>query len=362
MQPISFSTESTRIDPLKTSHRDRRPRGAILPVAAGRHPRYKLVMPNDARADGAPGGDAMITEQTLRCFLTNPLPVGNHEARGRLFMAPMAKLGNTAFRKIVADFGGCGLLFSEMCWAGSVPCGNGHDQGGFTWRPDEDLSRLVCQLFGNDPDTMARAAAIVGAIRRAVSIPVFVKFRTGWQDDPQTAVSLARRFEDAGADALTYHPRVAPDRRTRPPRWDYIGQVKAAVGIPVIGNGDVFDRRDCVRMLAGTDCDGVALGRLALARPWVFAEWTSDYRPKADVYLRSALELTERLEACYGPQTGRRRFHRYAAYFTANFRYGHFLYGRLCRAPDLAGVRAVLRQFLSEDPDVVERPSMHRFR
>ncbi len=343
----------------------------------------------------------MITEHTLHHFLAQPLPVGTREAQGRLFMAPMAKLGNTAFRKIVDDFGGCGLLFSEMCWAGSVPCGNGHDQGGFTWRPDEDLSRLVCQLFGNDPGTMARAAAIVadegffgvdinfgcavaaickkgcgaallqtperaaaivGAIRQAVSIPVFVKFRTGWQDDPRAAVSLARRFEDAGADALTYHPRVAPDRRTRPPRWDYIAQVKAAVSIPVIGNGDVFDRRDCARMLAITGCDGVALGRLALARPWIFAEWTSAYRPRAEVYLQSALELTELLEASYGPQTGRRRFHRYAAYFTANFRYGHFLYGRLCRPPDLAGVRAVLRQYLSEDPDIVERPSMRRFR
>ncbi len=343
----------------------------------------------------------MITEHTLPHFLNRPLTIGNREAPGRLFMAPMAKLGNTAFRKIVADFGGCGLLFSEMCWAASVPCGNGHDQGGFTWRLDEDLSRLVCQLFGNNPATMARAAAIVAdegffgvdlnfgcavaavckkgcgaallktpnraaaiikAIRRAVAIPVFVKFRTGWDDDPHAAVALAQRFEDAGADALTFHPRVAPDRRTRPPRWDYIGRVKAAVGIPVIGNGDVFDRRDCVRMLAGTDCDGVALGRLALARPWVFAEWTSDYRPKPDVYLRSALELTERLEACYGPQTGRRRFHGYAAYFTANFRYGHFLYGRLCRATDLAGVRAVLRQFLSEDPDIEARPNMRRFR
>ncbi len=343
----------------------------------------------------------MITDHTLRHFLATPLAIGGRESRGRLFMAPMAKLGNTAFRKIVTDFGGCGLLFSEMCWAGSVPCGNGHDQGGFTWRPDEDLSRLVCQLFGSEPATMARAAtvvadngffgvdinfgcavasvckkgcgaallrtperaaAIVHAIRRAVSIPVFVKFRTGWQDDPQIAVSLARRFEDAGADALTYHPRVAPDRRTRPPRWDYIGRVKAAVGIPVIGNGDVFDRRDCVRMLARTDCDGVALGRLALARPWIFAEWTSDYRPNPGVYLQSALDLAQWLEACYGPQTGRRRFHRYAAYFTANFRYGHFLYGRLCRAPDLAGVREVLRRYLSEDLDVVERPSMHRFR
>ena len=195
-------------------------------------------------------------DQTLRRFLKSPLVIGGRSVPGRLFLAPMAKLGNTAFRQLVASFGGYGLLFTEMCWAGSVPCGNGHDQGGFTWRPEENLSELVCQLFGSDPRTMARAAgiaadegffgvdlnfgcavaaickkgcgaallkapdraaAIVSAIRRKVSIPVFVKFRTGWEDDPAVAVDLARRFEDAGADALTFHPRVAPDRRTRPP-------------------------------------------------------------------------------------------------------------------------------------------------
>jgi nifR3 family TIM-barrel protein len=337
----------------------------------------------------------------LRQFLATPLTIGSHEVRGRLFLAPMAKLGNTAFRRVVAGYGGFGLLFSEMCWAGSVPCGNGHDQGGFTWRPDEDLSQVVCQLFGRDPETMARAAdiaaaegffgidlnfgcavaavckkgcgaallrtpdhaaAIVRAVRRSVARPVFVKFRTGWQDDPRTAVDAARRFEDAGADALTFHPRVAPDRRTRPPRWEYIARVKEAVQIPVIGNGDVFARRDCEKMITQTGCDGVALGRLALARPWIFAEWARGYRPAPSVYLASALALTRYLEAFYGPQTGRRRFHRYAAYYTANFRFGHYLYGRLCRAPDLAGVRAVLKQYLDDDPDIVPRPYMRRFR
>ncbi len=343
----------------------------------------------------------MTTNQTLQRFLTTPLTIRDREVRGRLFMAPMAKLGNTAFRQIVTAFGGYGLLFSEMCWAASVPCGNGHDQGGFTWRPEEDLSALVCQIFGNHPETMAwaaqriaregffgvdlnfgcavarickkgygaallkepgQAAAIIKAIRNAVSMPVFVKFRTGWDDDPEIAVDSARRFEDAGADALTFHPRVAPDRRTRPPRWEYIARVKEAVRIPVIGNGDVFDRHDCEKMIAQTGCDGVALGRLALARPWIFAEWASGFQPSADIYLKSALALTEHLEACYGPHTGKRRFHRYAAYFTANFRYGHFLYGRLCRVSDLAGVRAVLREHLTEDPDVLPRPNMHRFR
>lgn len=115
-------------------------------------------------------------------------------------------------------------------------------------------------------------------------------------------------------------------------------------------------------MIALTGCDGVALGRLALARPWVFAEWTSGYRPPVGIYLHSAIELTKHLEACYGPHTGKRRFHRYAAYYTANFRFGHFLYGRLCRASNLAGVRSVLREHLSGNPDIMPRPSMRRFR
>jgi tRNA-dihydrouridine synthase len=115
-------------------------------------------------------------------------------------------------------------------------------------------------------------------------------------------------------------------------------------------------------MIAMTGCDGVALGRLSLARPWIFAEWASGYHPPLGIYLQSAIALTRYLEACYGPITGQRRFHRYAAYYTANFRFGHFLYGRLCRASDLAGVRAVLRKYLSDNPDVVPRPSMRRFR
>jgi tRNA-dihydrouridine synthase B len=201
-------------------------------------------------------------------FLRQPLTVRGRQIPGRLFLAPLSKLGNTAFRELVAGYGGYGLLFSEMCWARSVPCGNGHDQGGFMWRSGENLQELVCQIFGNDPEAMARAAAIiekegffgvdinfgcsvaavckkqcgaallrvpdkaaaiVAAVREAVDIPVFVKFRTGWEDRPEAAVAMARRFEAAGADALTFHPRVAPDRRTRPPKWAYIADVKSAV-------------------------------------------------------------------------------------------------------------------------------------
>lgn len=345
--------------------------------------------------------DTSQTDDTLSAFLRRPLTVRGREIPGRLFLAPLSKLGNTAFREQVAGYGGYGLLFSEMCWARSVPCGNGHDQGGFMWREDEDLGELVCQIFGNDPEAMGRAAAIiqregffgvdinfgcsvaavcrkqcgaallrtpdiaeaiVAAVRKAVDIPVFVKFRTGWEDRPDQAVALARRFAAAGADALTFHPRVAPDRRTRPPKWAYIGEVKSAVSIPVFGNGDVFDRADCERMIATTGCDGVALGRLALAKPWIFGEWTGAFTPDADIYRTCARQLTRRLERYYQPTTALRRFMRYAAYFSANFLYGHTLYARLHRAQDMDAVRDTLERFFDIAPEVVKRPNMNRFR
>jgi nifR3 family TIM-barrel protein len=341
------------------------------------------------------------TPDAIAAFLRQPLSLRGREIPGRLFLAPLSKLGNTAFREMVAGYGGYGLLFSEMCWARSVPCGNGHDQGGFMWRDTENLQELVCQIFGNDPQAMARAAAIieaegffgvdinfgcsvaavcrkgcgaallrapetaaaiVAAVRRTVEIPVFVKFRTGWEDRPEAAVAMARRFEAAGADALTFHPRVAPDRRTRPPKWTYIAAVKAAVKIPVFGNGDVFDRADCERMVRTTGCDGVALGRLALARPWIFGEWTGVLTPTSDIYPTCARRLTRLLERYYQPATALRRFRRFAAYFAANFLYGHTLYARLTRAQNMDAVRDTLDWFFDMAPEVAQRPNMNRFR
>ena len=338
---------------------------------------------------------------TLTGYLRQPLTLRGRTIPGRLFLAPLSKLGNTAFREIVAGYGGYGLLFSEMCWARSVPCGNGHDQGGFMWRANENLDEVVCQIFGNDPEVMARAAAIieeegffgvdlnfgcsvaavykkncgaallktpetaeaiVAAVRKAISIPLFVKFRTGWEDRPEVAVDLARRFETAGADALTFHPRVAPDRRTRPPKWAYIGEIKQAVTVPVFGNGDVFDQADCDRMIRTTGCDGVALGRLALAKPWIFAEWAGGFKPSPDIYRTCALQLTHLLECYYQPKTALRRFQRFAGYFSANFLYGHTLYARLNKALNMDIIRDTLNRFFDIAPDVVQRPNMNRFR
>ena len=335
----------------------------------------------------------------LADYLRQPLKIGNKSIEKRLVLAPLTFLGNIAFRELVSRYGGYGLLYSEMCSAKTIPHENRFVSPCFRWR-DEERSRLVCQIFGADPLAMADAArriedeglfgvdinfgcsnsticrrhcgaallkkpdlaaAIVAEVRRAVSFPLTVKFRTGWQDDSDIAVHLATRFEDAGADALIFHPRVAPDRRSRPPKWAYIGRVKQAVYIPVFGNGDVFDRDDCRRMIIETGCDGVAIGRMAVARPWIFAELTDNLQLDPLMFADAAIQLARLLNIHYDPVAAIKRFKRFAFYFSANFRFGHTLYSTILKAGNMKEVDTMLKRFFEQAPDVTARPNMNYF-
>jgi nifR3 family TIM-barrel protein len=311
----------------------------------------------------------------------------------------MTFLGHIAFRELLSGFGGFGLLFSEMCSSKTIPTENRRVSKHFKWR-DEELPFLVCQVMGSDPAKMAAAAVrieaegffgvdlnfgcssaticrrscgaellktpdlaldIVDRVRRAVRIPLMVKFRTGWKDDPEAAVGLARRFEAAGADAVTFHPRVAPDRRARPAKWEYIGLVKQALGIPVFGNGDVFDPEGCLRMLRLTGCDGVSLGRIAIARPWVFAEWTAGFKPAPDVFEKTATRLLELTARHFEAKAAVLRLRKFILYFAANFRFGHALYRRVQNAGSLDEIRAALDAFFSASPELTSAPNKNYF-
>lgn len=338
--------------------------------------------------------------KNLATYLCQPLKIGSKTIGSRLILAPMTFLGHVAFRELLSQYGGYGLLYSEMCNAKAVPQENRFISPYFRWR-DEERPGLVCQIFGGDPAAMARAArrierenlfgvdinfgccngsicrqncgaavlkdpdravGIVAEVRRSVTLPLSVKFRTGWQDDPRGAVDLARRFEAAGADALIFHPRVAPDRRSRPPRWEYIGLVKQAVGIPVFGNGDVFDQNDCRTMIEETGCDGVALGRMAIAKPWIFAAWTTGLKPGPDIYLDAALQLAGLLAKHYDPIQAIRRFKRFSFYFAANFKFGHQLHSRLMKAADMMQVEPILQRFFDTAPDLESKPNLNFFK
>lgn len=335
----------------------------------------------------------------LADILNRPLNIGNTSIEKRLILAPMAFLGNVAFRELVQNYGGYGLLFSEMCSARKIPNENRHRSTYFRWR-DAELDHLVCQIVGDDPRTMAAAARrieeahffgvdinfgcaevsicrqncgaailnnpdlaarIVGEVRKVLTLPLFVKYRIGWKDDFRESITLAKRFEDAGADALTFHPRIAPDRRARPPKWEYIRKIKQAVSIPVFGNGNVFSSGDCLKMFETTGCDGVAIGRMALARPWLFAEWTEGYCGEPDIHFKSALRLAELLEKHFDPCKALRRFKKFCFYFSANFKFGHTLFKGIQNAKNMENVRAYLHHFFEAPPEMVSRPNLNFF-
>ncbi len=335
----------------------------------------------------------------MKKFLNTPLKIGNQTIEKRVFLAPMAGLGHVAYRELLSTYGGYGLMFTEMCSSRAVPQENRRLSPVFRWR-DEELGYLVCQLFGSDPDEMAiaaerierenffgvdinfgcsvaaickkncgaavlkdpdRAVAIVSEIRKRVDIPVFVKYRTGWSDDPDFAADMAKKFEDGGADALTFHPRVAPDRRSRRPKWDYITKVKEAVSIPVFGNGNVFHYDDCEKMLNQTGCDGVSLGRIAIAKPWIFSEFTEGFEIDSNIYKECCLKMTESLEKHYDPKISVKLFKKFAIYFAANFTFGHSIYSKLTKGETLSDINENILSVFEKTPDTTKRPNMNMF-
>lgn len=349
------------------------------------------------KAPPAAGSDR---EDTLAGLLNRPLRIGNRTLEGRLVLAPMAQVGNVAHRELISRYGGCAWMVSEMCTARSVPTENSSVSPFFRWR-EAERDRLSIQIVGDDPGVMAAAArrirdeglfgvdlnfgcsasaitcrrigaallldppaaeAVVAAVRKAVDIPVTVKYRTGWRDDPAPAVDMARRFEQAGADALIFHPRVAPDRRSRPPRWAYIAEVTSGVSIPVFGNGDVFTPGDCRKMLETTGCDGVAVGRMAAARPWLFAQWRKGFRPPETVFSEAAFTLKRLLERHFDPRRALGRMKKFCYYYAANFRFGHELYAAVQNAPDMEAIHRALERFFETPAETNRRPNMNFFR
>jgi len=236
------------------------------------------------------------------------LEIGSVRLESRLIMAPMAGITNLPFRLMVRRLGAA-LVTTEMVSAVGLTMGHARTRNYLRSAPEE--KPLSAQLFGAASDTMARAAQIavdagadiidinmgcpvrkvaktgsgaalldhpdrvaglVTAVRLASSVPVTVKIRAGWCPERPMAVEISRVIEDCGADAVTVHPRFATQRYAGRADWRVIREVKAAVRIPVVGNGDVFLAEDAGRMREETGCDGVMIGRGAVGNPWIFRQ------------------------------------------------------------------------------------------
>jgi nifR3 family TIM-barrel protein len=223
-------------------------------------------------------------------------------------LAPMAGITDTVFRRVIRGLGGCGLIMTEFTSAEGLTRNEGRTMRYLLFEPDEHP--ITAQLFGANPDAMARAAAnveqlgfdivdinlgcpakkvvkcggsgllrdlkllgeILTAVRAAVRIPLTLKMRGGWDDQSVVAVEVARMAEQIGVEAIAIHPRTRLQGYAGRANWEIIAAAKRAVRIPVIGNGDVRVPEDAVRMVEETGCDAVMIGRAAATNPWIFRQ------------------------------------------------------------------------------------------
>lgn len=238
-----------------------------------------------------------------------PIKIGSLTVPGRVYVPPMAGVTDLVFRNIIRQVDkGC-LISTEMV-----------SSKGLMYNPETRIMDLAddehpcgIQIFGHEPDIMANAARIaekkgadfidinmgcpvpkitngkdgcalmrepdlareiVMAIKGAVSIPVTVKFRLGWDDSTKNCVEFGQMIESSGASAVTVHGRTRAQRYTGTADWSMIAEVKKNLNIPVFGNGDVFQPEDAARLLEMTGVDGVAVARGTLGNPWLIPRIT----------------------------------------------------------------------------------------
>lgn len=291
------------------------------------------------------------------------MQIGNVKLSGYAALAPMAGVADRAFRELCMDFG-AGYCVSEMVSSKGIAY---HSKKSAELMEISDSERpCAVQIFGTEPDTMADAARfamqyrpevidinmgcpapkiagngsgaalmrdpelcgrIVQAVSRAVEIPVTVKIRSGFDGAHINAVEVAKIVEKNGAQAVTVHGRTKEQFYAPPVNYDIIREVKRALSIPVIGNGDVCDVKSAQYVYEYTGCDYLMVGRGALGNPWVFREINEYFdkgiiippptlEEKCDVLLRHISAVV----AYKGEFVGMREARKHTAYYLKGFK------------------------------------------
>lgn len=291
------------------------------------------------------------------------MKIGNVQINGLAALAPMAGVADMAFRELCVEYGAAYVVGEMVSSKGTTM----HDKKSDSLMQISEKERpAAIQIFGDNPQTMAAAAVkastftcdiidinmgcpapkisnngngsalmktpelaaeIVSECVKAIALPLTVKMRSGWDDEHINAVELAKLCEQAGAAAITVHGRTRQQMYAPPVNRDIIREVKQAVNVPVIGNGDVTDALSAEEMFKETGCDLVMVGRGALGRPWVFTQIntyfaTGEILPEPPIEERMSVMLRHIDKLCEykGDYIGMREARKHAAWYIRDIR------------------------------------------
>ena len=311
--------------------------------------------------------------------------IGNVEINGRLVLAPMAGVTDAAFRHICHEQGAA-MVYTEMVSARALTFGDRKTKDLLLTLPTD---RPVCaQIFGHEPEVMAEAAPmarelsgadiidinmgcpvgkvagngdgcglmrdidlarrIIESVVRTAGCPVTVKFRKGWDKGSVNAVEFARMCQEAGAAAVTVHGRTRVQMYEGQADWDIIRDVKKAVSIPVIANGDVWDAERCEHILRYTGCDMAMIGRASFGNPWIFSQGNAAVEgreipplPPLSQRMDTAVEQIELSAELRGERLACLEARRHMAWYLRGVAYAGYYKQQIVKIETLADVRRI---------------------